>query len=335
MPSVGIVGATGYTGLELLRYLSDHPKVEVAYVFSREFSGKKLGDIFPHLTRFSSLVFQEFLPDQLPPMDVCFLALPHGLSQMVMASLLATGMKVVDLSADFRLKSDAQYEAFYGQPHSQPHLMQHAVYGLPELYREAIQTSQLCANPGCYPTASILGLYPLVKKKWVLSTPIIDAKSGVSGAGRSPKKELLLCEASEDCVAYGTGIHRHLPEIEAYLHCSVLFSPHLVPMKRGMLATMYLDIPSDITQSDVESLYTDTYKEDSFVTICSGDPPHTKEVSGTNRCRIGFKKVGHQLVVFSVIDNLGKGASGQAVQNMNLMCGYPETLGLAQVPLWI
>ena len=335
MLKIGIVGATGYTGLELLRYLVDHPHFEVAFVSSRQFLGSSVSEVFPHLSEaYRSLVFENFDPDKLPQLDAWFLALPHGQTHCFLPKLLATGAKIVDLSADFRLASSQVYANYYGHHHQSPSLLEEAVYGIPEFYRSTIQKTSLCANPGCYPTATLLGLKPLMDKGWCLSTPIIDAKSGISGAGRSPKQSLLFCETSGDLSAYGTQGHRHLPEIEQILGVPVVFSPHLVPMKRGMLASIYVKIPSDVSLEDVYDLYDTCYNNECFVTLSKEDP-HVKYVACTNHCRLTLRQVKDHLVIFSVIDNLGKGASGQAVQNMNVMFGMSDHAGLGHVPIWM
>ena len=335
MQKVGIVGATGYTGLELCRLLASHTEVIITHVFSKQHAGKSVAELAPHLHALASLTFLEFDPDHIPELDILFLALPHGQSHAFMEKASKQVKYIIDLSADFRLSDPVLFKRYYGIEHENKPLLGEVVFGIPELFREDIAQSTLCANPGCYPTCSILGLYPLAKEGFIKSTVVIDAKSGVSGAGKGLKESSLFCEAQGSVSAYGTHNHRHLPEIESVLGISALFSPHLIPMSRGMLASMYVDCTLD--ENTLFSLYQDYYQSEHFVQVCKKPVPHTKYVAGSNHCMISFKacpEIG-KVVIFSVIDNLIKGASGQAVQNMNVMLGWNETLGLTQLPLII
>ncbi len=333
--SVGIVGASGYTGLELCRLLALHPSVTITHLFSRQLAGKTVKDVFPHLHHLHSIVFEVFDAEKLPVLDILFLALPHGESQHVMSKLVGKPFKIIDLSADFRLTDPAQYKKYYGEDHAATSYISDVSYGIPELYRERIKEKQICANPGCYPTATILGLYPFAKAGLIKQPVIVDAKSGVSGAGKGLKESSLFCEVQESFSSYSTYFHRHVPEMEEHLNTRVLFSPHLVPMNRGMLATMYLPLQG-LTLSDIELLYS-IYSNEYFVHFLGEKPMYTRQVSGTNFCHITVKRCEDidQLVIFSAIDNLGKGASGQAIQNMNLMCGFDESEGLKQLATFL
>lgn len=332
MYKVGIVGATGYTGLELCRLLLSHPEVCISHVFSKQHAGKKLIELAPHLHALQELVLLEFNPEKIPDLDVLFLALPHGQSHAFLEKASKQVRYIIDLSADFRLSDAALFEKYYGIEHENKPLLKEVVFGIPELYRHKIAQSQLCANPGCYPTCSILGLYPLVEAGYVKNTVVIDAKSGVSGAGKTLKETSLFCEAQNSVSAYGTQNHRHLPEIESTLGISALFSPHLMPMSRGMLASIYVD--TSLRDSEIFELYHSYYKNEPFVKLFKTPVTQTKYVAGSNHCFISFKacpEIG-KVVIFSAIDNLVKGASGQAVQNMNVLLGLTETLGLAHLP---
>jgi N-acetyl-gamma-glutamyl-phosphate reductase len=325
---VGIVGASGYTGLELCRLLLSHPQVSLTHIFSRQYSGTRLSDAFPHLINHQNLTFETFDVERLPEVDILFLAVPHGQTHDYADKLLSKIKWVIDLSADFRLQNTADFSEFYGLTHANPDLLKKAVYGLPECHRHHIQTASLCANPGCYATCVTLGLTPLAKSGWITGTSIIDAKSGVSGAGRGLKESSLFCEVNEDFTPYSTFKHRHVPEMMAQLNTPLIFSPHLVPMNRGMLASMYVPIADPITQEELDSLYRTHYQDEPFVHIVKAGQTHTKYVAGSNHCLISVQRVPGFALVFSVIDNVMKGASGQAIQNMNLMVGYPETTGL-------
>jgi N-acetyl-gamma-glutamyl-phosphate reductase len=334
---VGIINVTGYTGVELARLLSQHPEVELASVTGRSAAGQKLSAVFPHLAGIDLTIEAE-----LGKVDFVFSAMPHKESAKEIIPLLERGIKVVDISADFRLKEAAEYERWYGFTHPTPELLKEAVYGLTELYRAKISSAQLVANPGCYPTAAILALAPAVKAKLIEPDIIIDSKSGVSGAGRSLSLPTHFAEANEDVSAYALEGHRHLPEItqELKLLCpekspSVTFVPHLVPMTRGILTTCYALLASGKKEKQIKELYLDFYKNEPFVRVTSS-PPHTKHTLGNNLCLVYPTIDQHtgRLIVISAIDNLVKGASGQAVQNMNLMLGLPETTGLQALSIF-
>lgn len=344
MIKAGIVGATGYTGVELLRLLIQHPEVEIAVITSRSEAGKPVAGLFPNLRGHLDLNFSQ--PDAvvLSSCDVVFFATPNGTAMGMTPALLDAGVKVVDLAADFRLKDPAEWEAWYGMPHACPELLDEAVYGLPEINRELIQHARLIANPGCYPTAVLLGFLPLIENKLVDSSHLIaDAKSGVSGAGRKANVGALLCEASESFKAYAVPGHRHLPEIRQGLETTIgmpvglTFVPHLVPMIRGIHATLY-SVLQQTPLKDLQAIYEERYIDEPFVDVLSpGAHPETRTVRGSNVCRIAVHQPQGQntVVVLSVIDNLVKGAAGQAVHNMNLMFGLDETMaidGLALMP---
>lgn len=335
---IGIVGAAGYTGLSLLSLLRGHPFVDSFVLYAKRNAGQTVGQLFPHLVGLEDIPLVEFSCDTVDSsIDVLFLALPHAQSHEFMAKLvlLYPKMKIIDLSADFRLDDAAIFEQYYKVSHASDSLLPSFVYGLPELNRTQLQGAQYCAAPGCYSTASILSGLPLAKKG-VLSSALVDAKSGVTGAGRSLKEGSLYCEANESFSAYGTGVHRHTAEIEMLLNCNVFFSPHLVPMNRGILASSYLTVSEPISEAALLNLYQTFYAEHSFVLVKdSSVSPSTKHVSGSNFCLLVPRVVNGQVVVFSAIDNLIKGASGQAIQCMNLMCGYDETLGLDGVASYV
>jgi N-acetyl-gamma-glutamyl-phosphate reductase len=336
MIKVGIVGGTGYTGVELLRLLLAHEQVELTAVTSRGEAGKPVAELFPNLRGRCGLVFSEPDPAALAACDLVFFATPNGTAMTMVPDLLGAGVKVVDLAADFRLKDPEEWRQWYGMPHACPAVLDEAVYGLPELNREAIRNARLVANPGCYPTAVALGFLPLVENGLVDADRLVaDAKSGASGAGRKAAVGTLLCEAGENFKAYAVPGHRHLPEIRQALQTAVgmpvglTFVPHLVPMIRGIHATLYGVLRDD--EADLQSLYEDRYVDEVFVDVLpAGSHPETRSVRGTNVCRIALHRPpgGNTVVVLSVIDNLVKGAAGQAVQNMNLMFGLEERLGL-------
>ncbi|MDC9715593.1 MAG: N-acetyl-gamma-glutamyl-phosphate reductase [Gammaproteobacteria bacterium] len=338
---VGIIGGTGYTGVELLRLLHSHPKVEVIAISSRSEAGQRVDKMFPSLVGQSDLVFS--LPDDeiLNRCNVIFFATPHGVAMENAGGFIEQGIKVIDLGADFRLNDKAEYQQWYGLEHTQNDLLSAAVYGLCEINREQIKAATLIANPGCYPTAIQLALKPLIDNKLIdLSSIIADCKSGVSGAGRGANQATLLCEVSESFKAYGVSGHRHYPEIKQELELlagesiGLTFVPHLVPMIRGMQATLYVDLLDGNT--DVQSVFEDAYKNEHFVAVLgAGTTPETRSVKSSNFCQIAVQKApdGNKLIVVSVIDNLVKGASGQAIQNMNLMFGLDENLGLEQIGL--
>ncbi len=341
MIKVGIVGGTGYTGVELLRLLAAHPGVELAVITSRAEAGREVGELFPNLRGRVGLRFSE--PDlaALSACDLVFFATPNGTAMEMVPALLEAGVKVIDLAADFRLRDAAEWEQWYGMSHACPGLLDEAVYGLPELNREAIRNARLVANPGCYPTAVALGFLPLVERGLVDAGRLIaDAKSGVSGAGRKATVGTLLAECADSFKAYGVPGHRHLPEIRQTLEGAVgmpvglTFVPHLTPMIRGIHATLYATL-KDASQ-DLQAVFEDRYVDEPFVDVLpSGAHPETRSVRGANVCRISWHRPqgGDTVVVLSVIDNLVKGAAGQAVQNMNVMMGFEETTALDGIGL--
>jgi N-acetyl-gamma-glutamyl-phosphate reductase len=344
MIHVGIIGASGYTGAELARLLCRHPEVELTVATSRQYAGKPLSQVFPSLQGRADIICEDPAIEELTSRaDLFFTAVPHQTAMGMIPSLLEAGKKIIDLSADFRLSDSAVYEKWY-QPHTAAEYLQEAVYGLPELHRAAIAGARLVANPGCYPTSVLIGLAPLLKAGLLdPDTLIIDAKSGTSGAGRGALVGTLYCEVTDGFRAYKVGEHRHTPEIEqeAGKLCgrpvTVTFTPHLVPMSRGILSTMYGKLLRGTTQQEVHDLYAGFYGQEQFVRLCTpGSYPATQYVRGSNFCDIGFKVDGRtgRLVILAAIDNLVKGAAGQAVQNMNLVCGFPEGLGLEIVPLF-
>jgi N-acetyl-gamma-glutamyl-phosphate reductase len=328
---IGIINVTGYTGVELARLLYQHPKVELASVTGRSAAGQSLSQVFPHLAGVDLPI-----KAKLDDVDLAFSAMPHKESAKEVIPLLKKGAKVVDISADFRLKDAPQYESWYGFSHPTPQLLQEAAYGLPELHRTQIAQAKLVANPGCYPTGAILALAPAVKANLVTADIVIDSKSGVSGAGRSVSLPTHYPEANEDTAAYALKGHRHLPEITQELNLlnpkappAITFVPHLVPMTRGILTTCYAPLAADKKEKELKELYRDFYKDAPFVRVADA-PPHTKHTWGGNMCLV-YPTVDQRtgrLVVISAIDNLVKGAAGQAVQNMNLMLGLPEETGL-------
>lgn len=344
MVKVGIYGGSGYTGQELLRLLIGHPDVEVVGLTSRRFKDIPISEVYPSFAGVTDLRFVDSSPQQLlSSCDVIFLALPHGEAMAVAPEFVAAGMKVIDLSADFRLKDVSVYEAWYVK-HTAQELLKKAVYGLPELYRDAVKSADLVANPGCYPTGIILGIAPLLKEKCIEPSSIIaDSKSGVSGAGRELQIGSLFCEANEGFKAYKVGSHRHTPEIEQELSLLakrdlvISFTPHLVPVNRGILSTIYADLNNKVSADEVIDLYRNFYTGEKFVRICkAGTLPNISSVRGSNFCDIGCVVDGRtgRAIIVSAIDNLVKGASGQAVQNMNLMCGLREDTGLTQISVF-
>ncbi|TYO99552.1 N-acetyl-gamma-glutamyl-phosphate reductase [Geothermobacter ehrlichii] len=340
---VAVLGGSGYTGVELLRLLASHPKVELVCVTSRQFAGQKVENVFPSLRGMCGLEFTDGEPaDIAGDADVVFTALPHQAAMGVVPELLQAGLKVVDLSADYRLRDAAVYEEWY-QPHSSPQLLKEAVYGLPELFRDDIRQARLVANPGCYPTSVALGLAPLLKDGLIApDSLIIDSKSGTSGAGRSAKLDSLFCEVNEGFKAYGLPRHRHTPEIEQTLGqlagqpVKVSFTPHLLPVNRGILSTLYATLLRPVSQPELDELYARFYQDEFFVRCTGGVLPNIRQVVGSNFCDVGAVVDGRtgRVVVVSVIDNLLKGAAGQAVQNFNLLLGLDETTGLEAVAVW-
>jgi N-acetyl-gamma-glutamyl-phosphate reductase len=334
-----VLGATGYTGVELLRLLARHPAVELRYLSSEQYRDRSAADVYPFLTGIVDLVLGPPDPDAAAASaDVVFVALPHAAAAPVVRDVLARGTRVIDLSADFRLKDPELYARWYG-PHPAPELLAEAVYGLPELYREALVGARLVAVPGCYPTGALLGLSPLARAGLLSEPVVIDAKSGTTGAGRAAKVDQLFAEVNENFRAYGIGVHRHGPEIDQELRragarAGALFVPHLLPVSRGILGTMYVRTGPD--RPPLDALFEAAYADEPFVVLRGGgSPPELREVRGTNRCVLGWRwdETTRQAVVISAIDNLGKGAAGQAVQCMNVVFGLPETTGLEQPAL--
>jgi N-acetyl-gamma-glutamyl-phosphate reductase len=337
---VGILGATGYTGAELARLLVRHSHIQITYLSTQQYVGKLFSQVFPAFKDILDLTCKELKVGAIDA-DIVFTALPHHESFQYVEPLIKAGKKVIDLSADFRLKDYNRYKQWYGEhPHFE--LTKKAVYGLPELYRKQIKKAKLIANPGCYPTSAIIPLYPLLKEGIINGERInIDSKSGVSGAGRGLSLKTHFCEVYGGFKAYNVTQHRHQPEIEEQLCFSgvsakVLFTPHLLPIKRGILTTSYAVLKKKITDSDVLAVYKKYYGKEPFVRLFTEELPAIETVTGSNYCDIGFRidKNTNQIITISAIDNLTKGASGQAVQNMNIMCGFPEDETLNQPPLY-
>ena len=340
---VGIINVTGYAGVELARVLSQHPQVKLTSVTGRSAAGQKLAQVFPHLASIDLTI-----EAKLGNVDLAFSAMPHMESAKVIIPLLNQGIKVVDISADFRLKNADEYQSWYNFTHSTPQLLQQAVFGLTELHRSQVASAQLVANPGCYPTGAILALAPVVKADLIKPDIIVDSKSGVSGAGRTPSLKTHYVEVTENVNAYALEGHRHLPEITqelGLLHpgksLSVTFVPHLMPMTRGILTTCYASpVPEKIAagkegEAEVRKLYRDFYRDEPFIKVVES-PPHTKHTRGNNLCLIypTIDQRTGRLIIISCIDNLMKGAAGQAVQNMNLMLGFPEVTGLEALAVY-
>ncbi|EJD6059198.1 N-acetyl-gamma-glutamyl-phosphate reductase [Acinetobacter baumannii] len=345
--SVGIVGGTGYTGVELLRILLRHPKAQVRVLTSRTEAGKPVADMFPNLRGHTDLQFSDLNIDALKECDVVFFATPHGVAMQHAKDLITAGTKVIDLAADFRLQNLEQFEKWYGMEHACPDVLKDSVYGLTELNREKIKQAQVIGNPGCYPTTVQLGLAPLLKSAQALietKNIIIDAKSGVSGAGRKASLGMIYSENADNFKAYGVAGHRHHPEIVEALENiagkkdvfeGLLFVPHLVPMIRGMLSTIYVDLTEAGKQTDLQALYENFYANEKFVDVMpANSSPETRSVRGANELRIAlYKPQPNKLIILAAQDNLVKGASGQAVQNMNLMFGFNEDEGLQGIGL--
>jgi N-acetyl-gamma-glutamyl-phosphate reductase len=341
---VGIIGATGYTGVELLRLLLGHPEVEVTVVTSKKYAGMRIDQVFPSLGKRIQLVCEELSFERLTgKMDFVFTAVPHKTAMETVPPFFSQGKRVIDLSADFRFTDPGVYERWY-QKHTCPDLLSETVYGLPELHRDKVRQTKIVGNPGCYPTGALIGLIPLVKKG-VLSLDhiIVDSKSGVSGAGRDVVLDSLFCEVNEAVKAYKIFEHRHLPEIEGELSqlarkkIAVTFVPHLIPMDRGILSTLYGTLPQKEKTEEIMDIFHECYRNEPFVRILpKGKLPSTRDVKGSNYCDVGVKvnESDGRLVVVTALDNLVKGAAGQAVQNMNIMLGFPETMGLEVVPLF-
>lgn len=340
-PSVGIIGVTGYSGQELLKILLQHPSVSVQYLASRRLKKPApVGELLPAFRALSDLEIFPFHLSEALQVDLLFLTLPHGAAmEMAPRILRKEGIRVIDLSGDFRLHSPAAFIKAYKMPHRAAPLLRHAVYGIPEIHRESIRKTRWVANAGCYPTAALLALAPLAEAG--LLEPeglVVDAKSGASGAGRSAEEQMLFCEVNENLRAYRVGSHPHTPEMEQELQglsrkkISVTFVPHLVPMDRGIYATLYAPLRRRIGEKQLRALYEKRYASEPFVGILpEGVWPQTKTVAGTNRCEMNLRldSNGNRVIVICALDNLGKGAAGQAVQNMNLLLDFPETAGLS------
>jgi len=341
MIKIGIVGGTGYTGVELLRLLAQHPQADVRAITSRKDAGTRVADMFPSLRGRYDLAFADPADADLAGCDVVFFATPHGVAMGEARELTAAGVKVIDLAADFRLKDPAVFEQWYGMPHSCPDLLAESVYGLPEVNRESIRKARIVGNPGCYPTAVQLGFLPLIEAGIVDTAHLVaDCKSGVSGAGRKAEVGLMFAEASDNFKAYSVKGHRHHPEIVQGLQAAtgapvkLVFTPHLTPMIRGIHATLYARLTD--TTVDLQALYEKRYAGEPFVDVMPpGSMPDTRSVRAANVCRIAVHRPqgGDMALVLAVEDNLVKGAAGQAIQNMNLMCGLPEITGLTALPV--
>ena len=345
MLKAAIVGASGYTGAELTRILVNHPEVTLTCATSRQYDGLKLSEVFPNLRTCTDVVCRNHTVDEINNLaDFIFCAVPHKTAMDIVPAFLKAGKKVVDLSADYRLRDIKTYEQWY-QPHSSPELIKEAVYGLPELYREHIPDARLVANPGCYPTSIILGTAPAIGAGLIDHSAIIaDSKSGTSGAGRGVSVGNLYCEVADGFRPYKVGgTHRHVPEIEQELTAlagssvAITFTPHLLPVSRGILSTIYAPLKKEVGEDQIIDLYRSVYEDQVFVRVLEKDSfPATQHVRGSNFCDIGIKIDSRtdRLIITSAIDNIVKGASGQAVQNMNLMCGFEETAGLTGAPFF-
>lgn len=344
MHRIAVIGASGYTGVELLRLLSQHPGVELVCVTSRQYAGQHVCEVFPSLQGSLDLVFEDVDPAGLAGrVDLAFTAVPHQTAMGMIPGLLDAGCRVVDLSADFRISDVSVYEAWY-QPHTAEELLEEAVYGLPELFREQVPAARLIANPGCYPTSVALALAPLLEQGLIdTASLIVDSKSGTSGAGRGAKVDTLFCEVNEGFKAYGLPRHRHTPEIEQTLgrlagkEVVISFTPHLLPISRGILSTCYASVSAPLSLEVLHQAYIDRYAEEPFVRVLPiGLLPNISQVAGSNFCDIGLsvdERTG-RVVALAAIDNLVKGAAGQAVQNMNLMLNLSESLGLMAPPIF-
>ena len=345
MIKAGIIGATGYAGGELARLLLQREDVQILWYGSRSYVGQKYASVYPNLFQIVEDSCQDdSLKELAERADVVFTATPQGFCASIIEEEILSKVKVIDLSADFRIKDQAVYEKWYKLEHKSPQFLEEAVYGLPEVNREKIREARLIANPGCFPTCSFLAVYPLVKEGLVdPNTLIIDAKSGTSGAGRGAKMDNLYCEVNESIKAYGVGTHRHTPEIEEQLSyaagkpVTISFTPHLVPMNRGILVTAYASLNGKVTEEEARAAYEKYYRDEYFVRLLEpGAVPQTRWVEGSNFADVNFKidpRTG-RVVMMGVIDNMVKGAAGQAVQNMNLMFGLPEETGLKQIPMF-
>ncbi len=345
MIKVGIIGSTGYAGGELARLLLQRDDIEIKWYGSRSYTGQKYASLYPNMYK---IVDEECMDDNMKELagqvDVVFTATPQGLCASLVDEEILSRVKVIDLSADFRIKDVSVYEEWYKLTHAAPQFIGEAVYGLPEVNRDKVKTARLIANPGCFPTCSFLSVYPLVKEGLVdPGTIIIDAKSGTSGAGRGAKMDSLYCEVNENIKAYGVGTHRHTPEIEEQLSyaagrpVTISFTPHLVPMNRGILVTAYGSLTKEVTYEEVKAVYDKYYEDEYFVRVLEKDVvPQTRWVEGSNFADVNFKidPRTRRIVMMGAIDNMVKGAAGQAIQNMNLMFGLPENTGLKQIPVF-
>ena len=345
MIKVGIIGSTGYAGGELARLLLQRDDIEIKWYGSRSYIGQKYASLYPNMYK---IVDEECMDDNMKELagqvDVVFTATPQGLCASLVDEEILSKVKIIDLSADFRIKDVSVYEEWYKLTHASPQFLEEAVYGLPEVNRERVKQARLIANPGCFPTCSFLSVYPLVKEGLVdPDTIIIDAKSGTSGAGRGAKMDSLYCEVNENIKAYGVGTHRHTPEIEEQLSyaagrpVTISFTPHLVPMNRGILVTAYGSLTKEVTYEEVRAVYDKYYKDEFFVRVLEKDVvPQTRWVEGSNFADVNFKidPRTRRIVMMGAIDNMVKGAAGQAIQNMNLMFGLPENTGLKQIPIF-
>ena len=345
MIKVGIIGSTGYAGGELARLLLQRDDIEIKWYGSRSYIGQKYASLYPNMYK---IVDEECMDDNMKELagqvDVVFTATPQGLCASLVDEEILSKVKIIDLSADFRIKDVSVYEEWYKLTHASPQFLEEAVYGLPEVNRERVKKARLIANPGCFPTCSFLSVYPLVKEGLVdPDTIIIDAKSGTSGAGRGAKMDSLYCEVNENIKAYGVGTHRHTPEIEEQLSyaagrpVTISFTPHLVPMNRGILVTTYGSLTKEVTYEEVRAVYDKYYKDEFFVRVLEKDVvPQTRWVEGSNFADVNFKidPRTRRIVMMGAIDNMVKGAAGQAIQNMNLMFGLPENTGLKQIPVF-
>ena len=345
MIKVGIIGSTGYAGQELVRILLQHPDAEIVWYGSRSYIDKKYSDIFGNMFQLADDVcLGENMDELADKADVIFTATPQGLCSSIINEDVLSKTKVIDLSADFRIKDVETYEKWYGIEHKSPEFIDEAVYGLCEINREDVKKARLIANPGCYPTCSTLSIYPMAKEGLIdMNTVIIDAKSGTSGAGRGAKTANLYCEVNESIKAYGVAAHRHTPEIEEQLSYAsgekvlINFTPHLVPMNRGILATSYATLKEKVTYDDVKKVYDKYYKDEYFVRVLEKDVcPETRWVEGSNFVDVNFKidERTNRIIMMGAIDNIVKGAAGQAVQNMNIMFGLDENTGLKLVPMF-
>lgn len=345
MIKAGIIGSTGYAGQELVRLLLQHGEVEIKWYGSRSYIDKKYYDVFRNMFQIVDAKCMDDNMDELASqVDVIFTATPQGLCGNLVNEEILSKVKIIDLSADFRIKDLETYEKWYGIKHGSPQFIDEAVYGLCEINREKIKGARLIANPGCYPTCSTLSIYPLAKEGLIdMNTVIIDAKSGTSGAGRGAKVNNLYCEVNENIKAYGVATHRHTPEIEEQLsyasgqEVKLNFTPHLVPMNRGILITAYANLTREVTYEEVKAIYDSYYKEETFVRVLDQDQtPETRWVEGSNYVDVNFKldPRTNRVIMMGAMDNLVKGAAGQAVQNMNLLFSFPETKGLMQVPMF-